>query len=659
MIFLQPFLLWALPAALLPLVIHLLNRMRYHSVDWAAMSFLLSANRASTRHANLRQILILACRVIAVAAFVLMMARPLTGGWLGWMLSPAPETVLILLDRSASTETTDPGATTSRRQNALKLLAEAGKDLASTRFVLFESVFRKPQEIGTLRLLPDLSATAGTDTASDMPGLVDAAVDWLSRNKSGRAELWIVSDLQRSDWEPGSERWPALGARLQAMPQGARVRILSIGKAPAPNSSISIRRVGKTKDAAGSQVNIDFDIRRDETAPASLPVTFTVDGTRSVHDFAMEGQSGRFHHAVPAASETGWGKIELPADANWRDNSAYFVYGPRPFLRSALVSSDEESARFLRLAAAPSSGLREECDLVDGTKAEWDKYALVMWQAPLPVGRVAASLVAFARAGGLVLFFPPGVEDDASFAGVRRNNIQTAGTGGLFKPARWNEQQGPFAKTQEGVSIPLSDLLVSRRQPAVGEMNAWASFSDAIPLLSRSPLGKGQLLFCATLPKADWSNLGEGRVLVPMLQRLLEEAGQRFAPALSEQPGDSGLMGDLAAWTPADSSLRKDPRLDAGVYRNGERSVAVNCPVSEDEEERLQPSAVTKLFAPASAQLFQAPKGESGKLQGEVWRLALVLMLGLLLVEGWLTLPGKTLPNPAKKNPVRVANGVF
>src|SRR5579862_3944892 len=79
MTFLQPFILWGLPAALLPLVIHLLNRMRYRSVHWAAMSFLISANRASTRHAKLRQILILCCRVLALLLLVLFVARRLAG----------------------------------------------------------------------------------------------------------------------------------------------------------------------------------------------------------------------------------------------------------------------------------------------------------------------------------------------------------------------------------------------------------------------------------------------------------------------------------------------------------------------------------------------------------------------------------------------------
>src|SRR3989442_12523094 len=104
MTFLQPIILWGLPLALVPVIIHLLNRIRYRSVNWAAMMFLMRQSRSSTHYAKLRQFLILACRVLAVVALVLAIARPLAGGWAGWMISPAPEVVLVLLDRSASME---------------------------------------------------------------------------------------------------------------------------------------------------------------------------------------------------------------------------------------------------------------------------------------------------------------------------------------------------------------------------------------------------------------------------------------------------------------------------------------------------------------------------------------------------------------------------
>src|SRR5687768_249644 len=127
MTFLQPFVLWALPLLLLPVIIHLVNRLRYRTQAWAAMRFLLAATQSSTSQAKLRQFLILALRVLAVAMLVLFLGRPLAGGWLGWALSPAPDSIVLLLDRSASMEARAPGENTSRRQAALQRFSEAAR----------------------------------------------------------------------------------------------------------------------------------------------------------------------------------------------------------------------------------------------------------------------------------------------------------------------------------------------------------------------------------------------------------------------------------------------------------------------------------------------------------------------------------------------------
>ena len=68
MSFLQPWLLVALPIAALPVIIHLIHQRRFQSIDWGAMKFLLEANRMSRGYARIRQWLILALRVLAIAS---------------------------------------------------------------------------------------------------------------------------------------------------------------------------------------------------------------------------------------------------------------------------------------------------------------------------------------------------------------------------------------------------------------------------------------------------------------------------------------------------------------------------------------------------------------------------------------------------------------
>jgi hypothetical protein len=64
MLFLSPLLLWFL-AASVPVMIHLINRRRHKTIQWAAMQFLLKASRESRGKKKLRHILILTCRALA------------------------------------------------------------------------------------------------------------------------------------------------------------------------------------------------------------------------------------------------------------------------------------------------------------------------------------------------------------------------------------------------------------------------------------------------------------------------------------------------------------------------------------------------------------------------------------------------------------------
>src|SRR6266478_8078591 len=61
-------------AASVPIVIHLLNRRRFRIVPWAAMRFLLAAQKKNTRRMRLEQLLLLAVRTLLVLLLVLAMA---------------------------------------------------------------------------------------------------------------------------------------------------------------------------------------------------------------------------------------------------------------------------------------------------------------------------------------------------------------------------------------------------------------------------------------------------------------------------------------------------------------------------------------------------------------------------------------------------------
>src|SRR4051794_10243108 len=195
MSFLQPALLFGLPLLALPVIIHLIHLYRRRQIKWAAMMFLRAAQRMNKGLSRLRQVLILALRALAITAILLAVARPLAGGWLG-LTGGAPDTVLILLDRSASMEQLNPATGISKRTAGLRNLSKAITDAVGTRsrLVLIDSSLGKAQQIDKADLLLDSPQAEATETAADIPALLQGALDYITANQTGRTDIWLLSD---------------------------------------------------------------------------------------------------------------------------------------------------------------------------------------------------------------------------------------------------------------------------------------------------------------------------------------------------------------------------------------------------------------------------------------------------------------------------------
>lgn len=151
-----------------------------------------------------------------------------------------------------------------------------------------------------------------------------------------------------------------------------------------------------------------------------------------------------------------------------------------------------------------------------------------------------------------------------------------------------------------------------------------------------------------TLPVSDWSNLGEGVVLVPMIQRMLEEGGKRLGGAEAAICGEWMPLSDGEVWNPADpASGGRNHRSQAGAYTSGTRFVALNRPAAEDEPDFLEKEKLPRLFGAVPVSVTESLAAEAGSdLQSELWAQFVLLALLFLIAEAALLL-GEHVPKPA------------
>src|SRR5438132_2447270 len=83
-----------------PIIIHLINRMRFKRVRWAAMEFLLKSQKRNRRRLIIEQLLLLALRCFLVALAALMVLRYL--GFARAVFEPQDTVHVVVLDDTLS-----------------------------------------------------------------------------------------------------------------------------------------------------------------------------------------------------------------------------------------------------------------------------------------------------------------------------------------------------------------------------------------------------------------------------------------------------------------------------------------------------------------------------------------------------------------------------
>jgi len=645
--FLQPMLLWGLPAVLLPLLIHLLNRLRYRQVDWAAMAFLLAAARRSTHSARVRHWLLLACRMLIVLFIIMALSRPLVRGRLGAWAGGAPDTVLMLLDRSASMEAqTQPGGP-SLREQALAFFAQSGAGRRTAgSYVLIEHVERSPLALRSPSAVQELTLAGPTDTAADIPAMLRTAIDYIIDHNSGRTEILLVSDLQSSNWKPDDGAWETLREQLVSLAPDVRVLLLDLSVSEGVNKALSVQDAVVRKTDGREMLHLTMDIRASETVDHPFPLVMDIDGSRLQVDMEMENTAElRFSTGIELAGDgsSGWGRVEIPADVNLRDNVSYFVYGETSDGSVALAVEDARDGEIWR-AAAGRNRVVEQVAIADTDRLSLDEVALLVMQGDNR--DAAARAAAFAAAGGVVFLLPPGHAHSCEVMGIEWLAPERAAADFPFRVPIWDEHDGILSRTSGGMNLPLDQLTVARRQrfqfaEASGDGaggRVLAHYADGVVFIEERQIGTGRLFVCSTLPETEWSSLEDGMVLVPMVQRLIRLGNVRLGSVLSGVCGEWRPMASDELWVPVNGEEHHHPSLHAGVYRSGGRLLAINRPAREDAPDLLQREQVDALFDGARLVVLEGPDAvaQYGRDGSEIWYWLVCLALVGLILEGIL-----------------------
>ena len=504
MTFLAPWLLYALPAAGVPAVVHLAARRRAAERPWGAMRFLREAADATARRRRVERWVLLAWRTLAVLLLVLGLAGPVWTAASPGDADPAdrPTHTVLLLDDSLSMRATHGGGTrfAAAVADARRLLEAAGP---ADTFTLLGTVPpaggggfgrpARPRDAAAVRAA--LEQVGPTYRAGDPAAAVAAAANLFAdpADDAGARRVVVLSDLQANEWGAAVAPLNRLAATLPVT-----VRPAAAGDVPA-NRTVKRPAVDRGPLVAGEPHAVRARVAAVGDAGRADAELYSRSGDEPGDDF-----TGRA--AVPAGGGTvifpltagapGERRltVRLPADALPDDDTGYAVARVRGPLRVLLVEGRpgvpererERATFFLRRALSPepdgpiratvadagdwAGRLAGTADsfaganpLADGNPfADGGPFdAAVLADVPRVSDGEAARLHAFVRGGGGVWVVPgPGVDAenynetlfDGPLAGVRLGAAWGelgADADGLFFAS------GPAAETGHPIVAPF------------------------------------------------------------------------------------------------------------------------------------------------------------------------------------------------------------
>jgi hypothetical protein len=414
----QP-LAWGFLLVLLPLLIHLINLVRHRRTEWAAMEFLLESYRKHRRWVWLKQALLIASRMLAVAIVVAMLAQWVSGSrWLSMVSQSTTHHYFIIDDSASMGDMATGGNAYQAALGAVQTIVNAAPSREGNHLI---SVIRASKASRANDLLskgpngslgPDPSVSQSADSVADLlarsipsnpTGLLDklmgtqpSALDCalqdsvallgpiMQQSPGEKVVLYLLSDFRRKDWQNAT----LLKQQIQSLPN-SDFELQMIDCMPSRHENLTIAAIGPQQEVlvAGVPSLINITVRNNGTSPArniTVRVNAVDYGEKQLEQKPGETYSGLstelplllIDRIEPGESVTRHTQVlfprsgshvitaQLPPDSLQADNRAHCVIDLQEGLQVLLIDGDAAGKHSFYFESALSPGGTAKTGLV-------------------------------------------------------------------------------------------------------------------------------------------------------------------------------------------------------------------------------------------------------------------------------------------------------
>jgi len=358
-----------------PIIIHLINRLRFRRVRFAAMEFLLQSQQRNRRRILIEQLILLLLRILLVLFIMLLIARLiLSPTQLSLLTGEASAHHVILIDDSGSMQEVsgDESAFARAKKMARRLVERSATESGTQNVTVLllskphTALFRE-QQAGQ-KLVKDVITSFENVTCThrrlDLVEGMNVAAKLLEEGESKRSikHLHVISDFRDEDWK---SKTAAAETVERLTEKGISVNFLRAVESARPNVAVTRLTGDVATAAAGVPMKVHIGVTNFGTKPVeNVPARLVADGKRLPRIVLFE----KLEPGIESVKETYVHfreegphrlRVILPVDPLQSDNARFLAVERLPRVNHILLIDGDPQARDARfveeaIAANPS-----------------------------------------------------------------------------------------------------------------------------------------------------------------------------------------------------------------------------------------------------------------------------------------------------------------
>jgi hypothetical protein len=623
MTFATPLFLIAALAAVIPIVLHMVNRQRAKHLPFPTLRFLKISVEKTRRRKRVHDILLMLLRAALLVLLAVGLARPAVTS-LGSLWGSSNTAAVIILDNSASMGMIDgerprfETATAAATQILDQLVDGDQVALLPTCGPAFSDAGKLVRRQASVRQV--LAECRVSYERANLPQRLQQARDLLAKSEAPNKYIYVISDMQRASWEEGEKQKPERGGakdtglgtsvpsampnkkdqspnlQISKSPNSLPIIFINCNRSPKPNVAVQQVATEAAIPVTGLPIKATATLLNTSTVPQQRTVELLIDGAR--HSASPEVSLpplGRAKHEFTFTLARGGlhrGEMRLVGEDGSRyDDRRFFALQIDQGIPVAIVKSRRheipylDDAYYLERALATGqtgSGAISVTTLLAANLSteSLDKFRVLFCvNLPAPDAATAERLADYVAGGGRIVWI---CGDNVQPQAYNLMNDQARGRllPGPLKNVRVPDQKGnrdswhvTFLDKKHSALVRLVEpaslyesVLVYKHVRMTADNAAWtlARLDDGEPLLVQRNVEKGRVLMLGVSTQVTWSNLPLRPIFLPLITQLT------FDLAELDRAHTESLAGQPLVLRDVNATAKPEPPLVEVIRPNGE-----------------------------------------------------------------------------------------